>query len=182
MQGLPTTKNRTTIHCRFLSWVFIFFKRKKRLKWKDTITPMFTTAVFTNAKIYEATQAFINRWKDKEDVMYIVIWKIHQWPQDWKRSVLITISKKGNAKEYSNYHTIALISHASKVCSKNQWTKLQQYSSIQEVPDVQAGFRKGRGTREQIADVCWIIEKAKELQKNIYICFIDYTKAIDSGS
>ena len=95
------------------------------------------------------------------------IWKIQQWTQDCKRSVFIPIPKKGNAKECSNYCTIALISHASKVCSKFQ-ARLQQYLN-RELPDVQAGFRKSTGTRDQIANICWIIEKTRELQKNIYV-------------
>ena len=103
------------------------------------------------------------------------IWKMQPWPQDLKKSVFIPISKKGNAKECSNYHTIALISHASKVMLKFLQARLQQYVNL-ELPDVQAGFRKGRGTRDQIATICWIIEKAREFQKNIYFCFIDYTK------
>ena len=106
------------------------------------------------------------------------IWKIQQWPQDWKRSVFIPVSKKGNAKECSNYHTIALISLASKVVFKILQARLQQYMN-HELPDVQAGFRKARGTRDQIANTCWIIEKAREFQKNIYFCFADYTKAFD---
>ena len=96
-------------------------------------------------------------------------------PQDWKRSVFIPIPKKGNAIEYSNNCTIALISHASKVMLKILQARLQQYVN-QELPDVQAGFRKGRGIRDQIANICWIIKKAREFQKNIYFCFIDYTK------
>ena len=88
------------------------------------------------------------------------IWKTQQRPQDWKRSVFIPITKKGNAKECSNYHTIALISHASKVMLKILQDRLQQYMN-QELPDVQAGFRKGRGTRVQIAKICWIIKKAR---------------------
>ena len=95
-----------------------------------------------------------------------------QWPQDWKMSVFIPISKKGNAKECSNYHTIALISHASKVMLKILQASLQQYVN-RELPDIQAGFRKGRGTRDQIANIRWIIKKARELKKNIYFCFID---------
>ena len=91
----------------------------------------------------------------------------------------IPIPKKGNAKECSNYHTIALISHASKVMLKSLQARLQQYMN-RELPDVQAGFRKGRGTRDQIANIHWIIEKAREFQKNIYFCFIDYSKAFDS--
>ena len=87
-----------------------------------------------------------------------------QWPQDWKRSVFIPIPKKGNAKECSNYHTIVLISHASKVMLKILQARLQQYVNC-ELPDVQAGFRKGRGTRDQIANICWIMEKAREFQK-----------------
>jgi len=98
------------------------------------------------------------------------IWKSQQWPQDWERSVFIPIPKKGNAKECSNYHTIALISQASKVMLKILQARLQQYMK-HELPDVQAGFRKGRGNRDQTAS--WIIEKARELQKNIYSCFID---------
>ena len=90
----------------------------------------------------------------------------------------IPIPKKGNAKEYSNYHKIALISHSSKVMLKILQARLQQYMN-HEVPDVQAGFRKGRGTRDQIANICWIIEKAREFQENIYFCFIDYVKAFD---
>ena len=86
------------------------------------------------------------------------------------------VPKKGNAKECSNYHTIVLISHASKVRLKILQARLQQYVN-QELPDVQAGFRKGRGTRDQIANICWIIEKAREFQKNTYFCFINYAKA-----
>ena len=106
------------------------------------------------------------------------IWKTHQWPQDWKRSVFIPIPKKGNAKECSNYHTIALISHASKVMLKILQARLQQYLN-HESPDVQAGFRKGKGTRDQIATIHRIIKKAREFQKNIYFCFIDYAKVFD---
>ena len=96
--------------------------------------------------------------------------------QDWKRSAFIPIPKKGNAKEYSNYCTIVLISHTSKVMLKILQARLQQYVNC-ERPDVQACFRKGRGTRDQIANIRWIIEKAREFQKNIYFCFIDYAKA-----
>ena len=100
------------------------------------------------------------------------IWKTQQWPQDWKRSVFIPIPKKGNAKECSNYCTIALISHASKVMLKILQARLQQYVN-RELPDVQAGFRKGRGTKDQIANIHWIIKKARKFQKNIYFCFTD---------
>ncbi|KAB0338256.1 hypothetical protein FD754_024707 [Muntiacus muntjak] len=106
------------------------------------------------------------------------IWKTQQWPQDWKRSVFMPIPKKGNPKGCSNYHTIALISHASKVMLKVLQARLQLYVN-RELPDVQAGFREGRGTRDQIANTRWIIEKEREFQKNIYFCFIDYTKAFD---
>ena len=105
------------------------------------------------------------------------MWKTQQWPQDWKRSNFIPIPKKGNAKECSNYRTIALISHASIVMLKILQARLQQYVN-HELPDVQAGFRKGRGTRDQIANIRWIIEKAREFQKNIYFCFIDYPKPL----
>ena len=104
------------------------------------------------------------------------IWKTQQWPWDWKRSVFIPIPKKGSAKECSNYHRIALISHASKVMLKILQRRLQQYMK-RELPDVQTGFREGRRTRAQIANSCWIIEKARKFQKNIYLCFTDYAKA-----
>ena len=104
------------------------------------------------------------------------IWKTQQWPRDWKRSFFIPIPKKGNPKECSNYCTFALISHAGQVMLKILQARLQQYVN-RELPDVQAGFRKGRGTGIQIANICWIIEKAREFQKNIYFCFIDYAKA-----
>ena len=106
------------------------------------------------------------------------IWKTQQWPQDWKMSVSISIPKKSNDKEHSNHHTIELISHTSKVMLKILQARLQQYVN-HELPDVQAGFRKGRRTRDQIANICWIIKKAREFQKNIYFCFIDYAKASD---
>ena len=104
---------------------------------------------------------------DAGKVLYSIcqqIYKTQKWPQDWKRSVCIPVPKKGNAKECSNYRTIALISHASKVMLKILQTRLQQYMN-RELPDVQADFRKGRGTRDQIANICWIIEKAREFQK-----------------
>ena len=106
------------------------------------------------------------------------MWKNQQWPQDWKRAVFFPIPKKGNAIECSNYHTIALISHTSKVMLKILQARLQQYVN-HESPDIQAGFRKGRATRDQIANIRWIIEKGREFQKNIYFCFIDYAKAFD---
>ena len=109
------------------------------------------------------------------------IWKTQQWPQDWKRSVFIPVPKKGNAEECSNYHTIALISHAIKLMLKILQARFQQYMN-HKPPDVQTVFRKGRGTRERIGmrfKTHWIIEKARQFQKKIYFCFIDYTKAFD---
>ena len=120
----------------------------------------------------------------KDDAMKVLhsicqqIWKTQQWLQHWKRSIFIPIPKKGNAKECSNYHRIALISHASKAMLKILQDRLQQYVN-HELPDVQAGFRKDRGTRDQIANICWIVEKARKFKKNIYFCFIDYGKAFD---
>ena len=98
-----------------------------------------------------------------------------------EKSVFIPILKKGNAKECLNYHTIAFISHASRVILKILQVRLQQYMN-QELPDIQAGFRKGRGTSDQIANIHWITEKAREFQTNTYFCFIDYANAFDSGS
>ena len=99
------------------------------------------------------------------------IWKTQQGPQDWKSSAFFPIPKKGNAKEHLNYCAISLISHASKLMLKILQARLQQYMN-RELPDVQGGFRKGRGTWDQIVNIHWIIEKAKEFQKNIYFCFI----------
>ena len=95
-----------------------------------------------------------------------------------EKSVFIPIPKKGNTRELPNYHTIVLVSHTSKEMLKILQARLQQYM-IHELTDVQAGFRKGRGTRDQNANICWITEKAREFQKNIYFCFIDYAKAFD---
>ena len=103
------------------------------------------------------------------------IWKTQQWPPDWKRSILTPVPKKGNTKECANQHTTAVISHASKIRLKILHARLQHYAD-QELPGVQAVFRKGRGTRHQIANIHWIREKAREFQKNIYLCFINYTK------
>ena len=98
------------------------------------------------------------------------VWKTQQWPQDWKRSAFISIPKKGNDKECSNYHTIALISHASKVMLKILQARLQQYMN-RELPDVQAGFKKGRGTRKQIANIHWIIKKARVPEKHLFLLY-----------
>ena len=120
----------------------------------------------------------------KDDAVKVVhticqqIWKTQQWQQNWKRSVFFPIPNKGNAKECSKYCTVALISHTTKVMLKILQARLIQYVN-HELPDVQARFRKGRGTRGQIANICWIIEKARIPEKNMYFCFIDYTKAFD---
>ena len=112
--------------------------------------------------------------KDAVEVLHSIcqqIWKTQQWPQDWKRSVFIPVPKKGNAKECSNYCTIALISHSRKVMLNILQTRLQQYVNC-ELPDVQAGFRKGRGTRDQIANICWIIDKSKRIpEKHLFLLY-----------
>ena len=105
------------------------------------------------------------------------IWKTHEWPQDWKSSVFIPFTNN-NAKETSNVHTIALIAHASKVMPKIHKVRLQQYLN-REAAVVQSGFWRGRGTRDHIGNICWIMTKAKVFQKNIYFCFIDCIKAFD---
>ena len=110
--------------------------------------------------------------------IYQQIWKPQQWPQDWKRSLFIPIPKKGNAKECSNYRTIAFISHASKVMLKILQVRFQQYVN-RELPDVPAGFRKGGGTRDQIANSAGSPKSKRVPKKNIYLCFIDYAKAFD---
>ena len=117
---------------------------------------------------------------DAEKVLHSIcqqIWKTQQWPQDWKRSVFIPIPKKSNAKERSNYHTIALISHASQVMLKILQASLQQYM-IRALPDVQAGFRKGRGTRDQIASIHWIMEKAKSSRKTFISALLTMSKPL----
>ena len=123
----------------------------------------------TTVKIYDAVKVLHSICQQ--------IRKTQQWPQDWKRSVFIPVPKKGSAKECSNYHTIALISQTIKVMLKILQARLQQYVN-HELPDVQAGFTKDRGTNDQIANIHWIIEKARELQKNIYFYFIGYAKAL----
>ena len=121
---------------------------------------------------------------DAAKVLYSIckqIRKTQQWPQDWKRSVFIPIPKKVNAKECSNYHTIALISHARKVMLKILQAGLQQHVN-KELPDVQAGLRKGRGTRGQIANICWVIEKAREFQKTSTSASLTTLKPLTVGS
>ena len=118
--------------------------------------------------------------KDDVKVLHSIcqqIWKTQQWPQDWKRTVFIPVPKKGNAKECSNYCTIALISHASKVMLRILQIRLQQYVN-HEPPDVQAGFGKGRGTRDQIANIRWIMEKAREFQKTCISALLTMPKPL----
>ena len=105
------------------------------------------------------------------------IWKTQQWPQDWKMSVFIPIPKKDNAKECSNYRTIALMSHTTKVILKILQARLQQYMNC-KLPDVQTGVRKGRGTKDQIVNICWLIEKVREFQKKIYFCLLTIPKPL----
>ena len=105
------------------------------------------------------------------------IWKTQQWPQNWKRSVFIPVPKKGNARECSNYHTVALISHASKVMLKILQVRLQQYVNC-ELPDIQAGFRKGRETRDQIANICWRTKKRRVLRKTSISALLTMPKAL----
>ena len=117
---------------------------------------------------------------DAVKVLYSIcqqIWKTQQWPQNWKRPIFVPITKKGNANKYSNYHTIALISHASKVMLKILQARLQQYMN-RELPNVQAGFRKGRGSRDQIANVLWIMEKAREFQKTSISALLTMSKPL----
>ena len=125
-------------------------------------------------KSYDQPRFQLSCFKSSDDAVKVLhsvcqqIWKTQQWPQDWKSSVFIAIPKKGNAKECSNYCTIALISHVSDV--QNSPGRLQQYVN-HELPDVQAGFRKGKRTRDQIANIRWIIGKAREFQKNLFLLF-----------
>ena len=118
----------------------------------------------------------LSYFKSQEDAVKVLhsicqqIWKTQQWPQDWKRSVFIPIPKKGNAKEGSNYCTIALISHARKLMLQILQARLQQYMN-RELPDIQAGFRKGRGTRDQIANICWIIKKVRVPEKHLLLLY-----------
>ena len=118
---------------------------------------------FTNQEVLQTVLGFLWRFHMLHSICQ-QIWKTQQWPQKWKRSVFIPIPKKGNAKECSSYHTIVLISHASKVMFKILQARIQQYLN-HELPDVQAGFRKGRVTRDQIANIHCITEKAREFQK-----------------
>ena len=125
----------------------------------------------------EIQVSYYKSWKMMLHSIRHQIWKTQQWPQNWKTSIFIPIPKKGNAKECSNYHTIALVSHTGKVMLKILQGRLQQYVN-RELPDVQAGFRKGRGTRDQIANICWIMEKAREFQKNIYSALLTMPKPL----
>ena len=119
------------------------------------------------AAVYGITQSQTRLKRLSSSSSSSTLWKTQHWPQDLKRSVFIPIPKKGNAKECSNYHTIVLISHASKVMLKILQASLEQYMN-QEIPDVQAGFRKGRETRDQIANIHWIIDKASRMPEKTY--------------
>ena len=142
--------------------------------WQNSIS-LYCFILYSKAKFACYSRCFLTSYFSS---ICQQIWKIQQWPQDWKRSVFIPTPKKSNTKECSNYCTTALISHASKVMLKVLQARLQQYMNC-ELLDVQAGFRKGKGTRDQFANICWILEKAKKFKKNIYFFFIDYTKAFD---
>ncbi|CAF2127266.1 unnamed protein product [Rotaria magnacalcarata] len=137
-----------------------------------------------NKQLFSTLNAEFQREELKDDSIKVLttlcqqIWKTKQWPSDWKKSIFIPIPKNGTVKDCSNYRTIALISHASKIMLKIIQRRLQTFLE-RELPDTQAGFRKGRGTRDQIANLRWIIEKAREHQKNFYLCFLDYSKAFD---
>ena len=144
---------------------------------------IFTTQIITN-KASEGDGILVEIFQIlKDDAVKVLhsicqqMWKTQQWPKDWKRSVFIPIPRKVNAKECSNYHTITLISHASKVVLKILQARLQQYVNC-EFPDVEAGFRKGRRTRDQIANICWIIEKTREFQKTLISALLTMTKPL----
>jgi len=159
-------------------WNRIIFKYQRSVIWWVLQWHLQTKHVLRVCSCNKYRQIFsVSIFKLIFNIHWIII-TTQQWPQAWKRSVFIPIPKKCNAKECSNYCTIALISHASKVRLKILQARLQQYVNC-ELPDVQAGFRKGRETRDQIANICWIMEKGREFQKNIYFCFIDYAKALD---
>ena len=138
------------------------------------------STVVKKASAYDEIPAELFKSLKEDDIKVLhslcqQIWRTQQWPQAWKRSILIPIPKKGSTKECTNHQTIALISHVSKVILKILHARLQHYVN-QELPDVQAGFRQERGTRDQINNIHWIIEKAREFQNNIYLCFINYAK------
>ena len=136
----------------------------------DVLLMLFPSYLFNFSKLQRLSQILKD---DAVNVLHSIcqkIWKTQQWPQDCKRSVFIPIPKKGNAKECSNYHTIAHISHASKVMLKILQARLQQYVN-RELPDVQAGFRKGRGTRDQIANICWIIKSKRVPEKHLFLLY-----------
>ena len=177
-------------------WDFLFWKCSACGKFLRNSTGIMPKRKISSYHLYLSRQATlrVEVFKVFKIQVYLQLY-ILQWPQDWKRSVFITIPKKGNAKECSHYQTTAIISHASKVMLKIFQGRLQQYMNW-EIPDVQAvfrwdqarsgymaidqsGFKKGRGTRDQITNIFWIIEKTKEFQKNMYFCFIDYVKAFD---
>ena len=146
----------------------------QRQKKKPSTKVLHLTQQLTQSELFEFLK------DDPVKVLHSIcqqIWKTQQWPQDWKRSVFIPIPKKGNAKEYSNYCTIALISHVSKIMLKILQARLQQYMN-HELPDVQAGFRKGRGTRDQIANIRWIIKKQESSRKTSTSALLTMTKPL----
>ena len=173
--SLPGSSVHGIFQARILEWVAFSFSRQ--WKWmKQSYTYQ------ANGWLNVEQEVAVECRDDAVKVLHSTcqqIWKTQQWPQDWKRSLFIPIPKKGNAKECSNYRTIALILDASKVMLKILQARLQQYVN-RELPDVQAGFRKGKRTRGQFASIHWITEKTRELQKNLFFCFIDYTKAFNS--
>ena len=146
---------------------------------RDTCTPMFIAALFTIARTWMQPRCpSADEWIRKLWYVYMMEYYSAIKKNAFESVLIIPIPKKGNPKECSNYSTISLISHASKVMLKILQARLQQYMN-HELPDVQAGFRKGRRTRDQIANICWVIEKAREFQKSIYFCFINYAKSLD---
>ena len=166
---LEDTEKEMAIHSSTLAWKIPWTKEPDRLQ---SMGLQRVRHDFTFTFTFTLTQVKVLHSICQQ------IWKTHQWPQDWKRSVFIPIPKKGNAKECSSCRTNPFISHASKVILKILQVRLRQYVNRQ-LPDIQAGFRKGRRTRGQIANIDWIIKKARESKKNIYFCFIDYAKASD---
>ena len=167
----------------FDPWVRKIPWRKERLPtpvlWPEEFHGLYSPRNCKELDTTEQLSLFIQNPKGwfHQGVAFNISTNLEDWPQDWKRSTLIPILKKGSTKECANYWTTALISHASNVMLKILHARLQHYVN-QELPDVQAGVRKGRGTRDQIANICWIIEKVREFQKSIYLCLIGYAKPL----
>ena len=173
------------LQARILECVAVPFSRgssqsRDRTQGYCTVDRFFTSWVTGEVEVMKFQLSYFmpKRWSVK--VLHSIcqqIWKTHQWPQDWKRLVFISIPNKGNAKQCSNYCTISLISHANREMLKTLSARLQQYMNW-ELPNVKAGFRKGRRTRDQIANIHWIIEKAREFQKKKNLLLL-YAKAFD---